>query len=170
MNLLKPNVYQKDVFSINYDNLMKKKINNLFFDIDNTIVSTKENVPSKKIITLFDNLKKDGFNIFIITNALKKRAERFQDILNVKTYYFSLKPLSRNYIKIIKDNGLKIEECAAIGDQIYTDIKGANKLGILSILVDPISKEEFITTKINRIKEKRLFKKTKLLKKGEYYE
>ena len=119
---------------------------------------------------MFDNLKKDGFNIFIITNALKKRAERFQDILNVKTYHFSLKPLSRNYIKIIKDNGLKIEECAAIGDQIYTDIKGANKLGILSILVDPISKEEFITTKINRIKEKRLFKKTKLLKKGEYYE
>ena len=81
-----------------------------------------------------------------------------------------MKPSPRNYNKIIKENNLKYEECAAIGDQLYTDIKGANNLGILSILVDPISKHEFITTKINRIKENKLINKTKIIKKGEYYE
>ena len=170
MNILKPNIYQKDVFSINYDNLKTKNIKNILFDIDNTIVSTKEKQPSKEIINLFNILKEKGFNIFIITNALKSRADKFQKALNVKTYHFSLKPSSRNYIKIIKENNLNIKECAAIGDQIYTDVLGANKLGILSILVDQISNKEFITTKINRLKEKRLIEKTNIIKKGEYYE
>lgn len=170
MKLLKPKIYQKDIFSINYDKLLKQNIKNLLFDIDNTISSSKDQLPSKEVIELFNNLKEKGFNIFIITNALKKRATRFKNALNIKTYHFSMKPSPRNYNKIIKENNLKYEECAAIGDQLYTDIKGANNLGILSILVDPISKHEFITTKINRIKENMLIKKTKLIKKGEYYE
>ncbi len=170
MKLLKPAIYQKDVFSINYDKLLKQNIKNLLFDIDNTIASGKDKLPSKEIIELFNDLKEKGFNVFIITNALKKRASRFKEKLNIKTYHFSMKPSSRNYNKLIKENNLNIKECAAIGDQIYTDIKGANKLGILSILVDPISNYEFITTKVNRIKENKLINKTKIIKKGEYYE
>jgi HAD superfamily phosphatase (TIGR01668 family) len=170
MKLLKPNIYQKDIFSINYDKLLKQNIKNLLFDIDNTISSTKDKVPSKEVKELFNNLKEKGFKVFIITNALKKRATKFQESLNVKTYHFSMKPSPRNYNKLIKENNLKHNECAAIGDQIYTDIKGANNLGILSILVDPISNKEFITTKINRIKENKLINKTKIIKKGEYYE
>ncbi len=170
MKLLKPTIYQKDVFTINYDKLHKQNIKNLLFDIDNTIASGKDKLPSKEIIELFNNLKEKGFNVFIITNALKKRASRFKEKLNIKTYHFSMKPSSRNYNKLIKENNLNIKECAAIGDQIYTDVKGANKLGILSILVDPISNYEFITTKVNRIKENKLINKTKIIKKGEYYE
>ena len=170
MKLLKPNIYQKDVFSINYENLLKKNIKNLLFDIDNTIAAGNEKQPSPEIIDLFKDLERIGFNVFIITNALKKRASRFKDSLNIKTYHFSMKPLARNYKKLAKENNIKFEECAAIGDQIYTDIKGANKLGILSILVDPISNHEFITTKINRIKENNLINITKIIKKGEYYE
>lgn len=170
MKLLKPNIYQKDIFSINYDKLLKQNIKNLLFDIDNTISSTKDKVPSKEVKELFNNLKEKGFKVFIITNALKKRTTKFQESLDVKTYHFSMKPSPRNYNKLIKENNLKYNECAAIGDQIYTDIKGANNLGILSILVDPISNKEFITTKINRIKENKLINKTKIIKKGEYYE
>lgn len=170
MELLKPKIYQKDIFSINYDKLLKQNIKNLLFDIDNTISSTKEKYPNTKTKELFEHLKEKGFNIFIITNALKKRATIFKKELDVKTYHFSMKPSPRNYKKLIKENKLKIVECAAIGDQIFTDIKGANKQGILSILVDPISKSEFITTKINRIKENKLIEKTKIIKKGEYYE
>ena len=170
MNSLKPSIYQKDIFNINYNKLLKQNIKNLLFDIDNTISSTKDELPSKEVQKLFKELKEKGFNVFIITNALKRRANKFQEALNVKTYHFSMKPSPRNYNKIIKENNLKYNECAAIGDQLYTDVKGANNLGILSILVDPISKHEFITTKINRIKENKLINKTKIIKKGEYYE
>lgn len=170
MKLLKPKIYKKDIFSINYDKLLKQNIKNLLFDIDNTISSCKDKIPSKEVKELFNNLKEKGFNIFIITNALKRRATKFQQELNVKTYHFSMKPSPRNYKKLLKENNLVKEECAAIGDQLYTDIKGANNLGILSILVDPISNKEFITTKLNRRKENKLINKTKIIKKGEYYE
>ena len=170
MKLLKPKIYKKDIFSINYDKLLKQNIKNLLFDIDNTISSCKDKIPSKEVKELFNNLKEKGFNIFIITNALKRRATKFQQELNVKTYHFSMKPSPRNYKKLLKENNLVKEECAAIGDQLYTDIKGANNLGILSILVDPISNKEFVTTKLNRRKENKLINKTKIIKKGEYYE
>lgn len=170
MEILKPTIYQKDIFSIDYDKLLESNIKNLLFDIDNTIATTNEKSPNQKVIKLFEQLKRKGFNLYILTNALKKRATSFGSKLNVKTYYFSMKPSSRNYNKLIKENNLEIEHTAAIGDQIYTDIKGANKLGITSILVDPIAKHEFITTKINRIKENKLISKTNIIKKGEYYE
>ena len=170
MNLLRPNIYQKDIFSINYENLKKKNIKNLLFDIDNTIVAGNLKSLDNKTIDLFNKLKQENFNIYIITNALKRRAKIFSEILDIKTYHFSMKPSPRNYNKIIKENNLNIKETAAIGDQIYTDVLGANKLGILSILVDPVSKHEFIITKINRIKERKLIKKTKIITKGEYYE
>ena len=170
MNLLKPNIYQKDIFSINYNDLKKKNIKNLLFDIDNTIVAGNLKTLDNKTIDLFNKLKEENFNIYIITNALKRRAIIFSKILDVKTYHFSMKPSPRNYNKILKENNLNIKETAAIGDQIYTDVLGANKLGILSILVDPVSKHEFIITKINRIKERKLIEKTKIITKGEYYE
>lgn len=170
MNLLRPNIYQKDIFSINYENLKKKNVKNLLFDIDNTIVAGNLKSLDNKTIDLFNKLKQENFNIYIITNALKRRAKIFSEILDIKTYHFSMKPSPRNYDKIIKENNLNIKETAAIGDQIYTDVLGANKLGILSILVDPVSKHEFIITKINRVKERKLIKKTKIITKGEYYE
>ena len=170
MELLKPLIYQKNIFTINYSNLKKKNIKNLLFDIDNTIAGGDEKAPSDKVKELFESLKKQGFNVFILTNALGGRAKVFAKELNVKTYYFSMKPLARNYNKLLKENNLDIKETAAIGDQIFTDIKGANKLGITSILVDPIGDKEFITTKLNRRKENKLIFETKIIKKGDYYE
>ncbi len=168
--LLKPSIYQKDIYNINYNKLKQNNIKNLIFDIDNTIASNKEKTPNNKVIELFNKLKNEGFNIYIISNALKKRALAFGNILNVKTYYLSAKPSKRSYLKLLKENNINITETAAIGDQLYTDIKGANKLGIKSILVDKIDNKEFITAKINRIKENNLINKTKIIEKGEYYD
>lgn len=166
----KPKIYVQDIFSINYKKLSKKGINTLFFDIDNTIAPPNIKYPDKKTIELFNKLKKEGFNLFIITNALKRRALRFEKALDTKTYYFSCKPLKKQYIRIIEENQLNIKNIAAIGDQLTTDINGANKMNILSILVNPISKKESILTKINRLCENSLIKKYKIIEKGNYYE
>ena len=168
--LSKPTIYVKDIYSINYKKLLNKKIDTLLFDIDNTIGDNKEKFPCEKAIKLFEKLKKDGFKVFIITNALKGRATRYGKSLDVKTYYFSIKPLKRQYIKIVQENNLNVNSIAAIGDQLLTDIKGANNMNITSILVDPISKNESIFTKLNRLKENKLIKKYKLIEKGNYYE
>ena len=54
MEILKPTIYQKNIFSIDYDKLLKSNIKNLLFDIDNTIATTKEKSPNQKVIKLFD--------------------------------------------------------------------------------------------------------------------
>lgn len=166
----KPTIYAKNIYNINYNKLLEKNINTLLFDIDNTIGDSKEKKPNKEAIKLFKKLKEDGFKVFIITNALKGRATKYGITLDTKAYYFSAKPLKNQYLKIIKENNLKKENIAAIGDQLFTDILGANKMNITSILVDPISKNESTFTKLNRARENRLIKKYNIIEKGNYYE
>lgn len=168
--LYKPTIYVKDIFSINYPALKKKKIKYLLFDIDNTIADNKTKEPEEKVIQLFEKLKNEEFHVILLTNALPHRALRFARKLNVKAYYLACKPASFNYKRIKKELKIKDIEIAAIGDQLLTDIKGANKQKITSILVDKISNNESIITKINRRRENRRIKKYNLLKRGEYYE
>ncbi|HAB67259.1 MAG TPA: YqeG family HAD IIIA-type phosphatase [Firmicutes bacterium] len=165
----KPSIYAKDIFHINYDILRQNGIKCLLFDIDNTIARVDERYPSPEVINLFNKLKKD-FKIIIITNAIRIRANRFKSYLNVSCLPFACKPLKKAYRKILKEYSYKETEIAAIGDQLYTDIKGANKMNIKSILIDQISAKESIITKYNRYKENKLISKTQIIKRGEYYD
>lgn len=167
--MYKPKMYVKDVLSINYKLLKDKGIKCLLFDIDNTIACVNDKEVTKDIIELFNNLSID-FKVIIVSNAFKKRALLFSKILNVDVYPFACKPLRRTYLKVLKDYMYKMDEIAAIGDQVYTDIKGANRMGILSILVDPLGSKESIITKYNRLKEKCFVINKGIIRKGEYYE
>ena len=164
-----PNRYYQNIYSINYKLLKKENIKYLLFDLDNTIGDNREKIPSKKAIELFNTIKKDFIPI-IITNALPNRSKKYAKALDVDVYYLSSKPRKRNYLKIMNKYNIDPKQIACIGDQIYTDIKGSNKLEILSILLDPISKYESIFTKPNRLKEKLFIYKKGIIKKGEYYE
>ena len=76
------------------------------------------------------------------------------------------------YLVLSKYN-FTINEIAIIGDQILTDVLGGNRIGILTIFVDPLTKKDMIWTKFNRIIEKRVIKrlsKKSILIKGKYYE
>lgn len=168
----KPNMYYKDVFSINYSLLKKKGITCLLFDLDNTLATIKEKEPNQKVMDLIDHLKKD-FRIFLFSNAMPHRAKPFCEKLGIEAIPFANKPYKSSYLKLMKKDNFSPEKIAAIGDQIFTDIKGANRVGITSILVDPISKKDAFFTIGNRIREKRLFKKWEnknIAKKGNYYE
>lgn len=169
MNKYKPNSYYKDIFSINYEKLKESNTKYLLFDLDNTIADNRDKYPSNEVLELFNKLKKD-FKIILISNGLKHRVKRFGESLDIKYYYFSCKPYKHTYNKIIIDNNINIEEMVCIGDQIYTDIIGANRLNIKSILVDRISNFESLLTYINRLRENRLIRKYKVFKRGNYYE
>ena len=169
MKNLLPKIYKKDIYNINYKLLKKKGCNSLFFDMDNTLIDYSKKEPTKEIIQLFKELETDGFKIFILSNSLPKRLNKFTSMIRITdSISFACKPSKKAYIKLINKHKLNPNKIACIGDQIYTDIKGANKLNLLSILVDPISNKEHILTKLNRIKEQKIYKK--YIKRGEYYE
>ena len=78
-----PDLYQKDVFSINYDNLISRGLKFLIFDLDNTLALISEKKANSKIIELFQELKYKKFKLMIASNSLNKRVKAFADELNV---------------------------------------------------------------------------------------
>ena len=70
--MYKADMYQKDIFSINYDKLKKIGIKVLVYDLDNTIIEKKKNVIDDKVKKLFNKLKND-FKIIIISNTWNKK-------------------------------------------------------------------------------------------------
>ncbi len=167
-----PDIYQKNIYDIDYNKLKNMGIKCLLFDLDNTLVPVKTDRPTKKISELFNTLERD-FKLIILSNSNRKRLIPFKEGLNVDVAASARKPFKRKYLKIMDLYKYKEHEIAAIGDQLLTDIYGANKMGITSILINPIGEYEKIGTKINRFFESfvyRYLKKKNILVKGKYYE
>ena len=168
-----PDIYEKSIFTINYDILILRGIKCLLIDLDNTIVPLTVKEPNKKIKQLFDELNTKGLKIIIFSNSPKSRVKPFKDSLNIDCCANARKPFKKNFMKVLNEYHYDIASVAIIGDQLLTDIRGGNKIGITTILVNPIGTKERIVTKFNRIIENKIYKKLRdlnLFTKGKYYE
>jgi len=168
-----PDIYQKSIYTINYEKLIDRGIKCLLFDLDNTISPIGVKSPTKKVKDLFNDLKEMGFKVIIFSNSGTKRLEPFKEELKVEVHPNSKKPFKRSFLKIMDKYEFKDSEVAIIGDQFLTDILGGNKVGITTILVNPIGKKDFFVTKFNRLCEKCIMNKLArklLFVKGRYYD
>ena len=173
MNIFYPDIYAKNIFEIDYEKLKSKGIKCLVFDLDNTLAPVKSSIVDEKVKKLFATLKRQKFTVILMSNSLKKRVEVFKKDLKVPCFSFSLKPLKKNYKKLIKEYGFDMSEVACIGDQIMTDVWGANKMGFTSIFLDKMQEEDFKWTKLNRVFERMIlkhFNQQKRFTKGSYYD
>jgi HAD superfamily phosphatase (TIGR01668 family) len=170
---LKPDIYKKSIYDINYKKLEKDNIKLLIFDFDNTLISHKNKDLDEKIKKFLIELG-GRFNIIIISNTWNpKKIKRFSEETNINYVMKAMKPFSYGYRKAKKISHYKKEEICMIGDQIFTDIFGAKRLGYKTVLVDPLSNNEMFFTKINRLFEKKLLKKFQQkykFKRGVYFE
>ena len=163
-------MYQKSIYHIDYDKLLDDGIKCILFDLDNTCVPYKDKEPNKKLIELFESLKDMGFKVIIFSNATKRRIYPFKKALNVDCLARAGKPRKNSFLKILKLFNYDLSDVAIIGDQLYKDILG----GIRTILVNPMSKDDMIFTKLifrnlEKFKYKELARHN-LLKRGKYYE
>ena len=169
-----PDMYQKSIYHIDYEKLLDDGIKCLLLDLDNTCVPYKDTTPNKKLIELIEMLKDMDFKIIIFSNASKKRIAPFKKELNIDCLARARKPFKKNFLKVIKLFNYDLSEVAIIGDQLYKDILGGNKVGIKTILVNPMSSDDmFLTRLIFRNLEKRkyrLLERKRILKRGKYYE
>jgi len=153
--ILRPKVYVNSVYNIDLKKLKKvKNIKGIIVDLDNTLIAWGQKEVSQKIIDWVNEAKKLGFKICIVSNTNSKRVAEFAKIFDVPYHSKYFKPFS-----IAFNNGLKIldtkkSETVVIGDQIFTDIWGGNRLKLLTILVTPIVKKNFIGTFLHRNLEK----------------
>ena len=173
IELFKPDMYIKDIYSINYDKLMNIGIKCILFDLDNTLVPSFKNKPTRKVKDLVEKLKDMGFKVIIFSNSNKKRLTPFKNVLEVDCSHSSKKPFSKKFKKVLKEYKYNQSEVAIVGDQIVTDIFGGNRVGIFTILIKPINEKELLFTKFNRMIERKIIRKLErrnIFKKGEYYE
>ena len=168
-----PDIYAQSIFTINYEKLIQRGIKCLLFDLDNTCIPYLKKQPTKKLKDEFDKLTEMGFHVIIFSNSPKKRLEPFKKELNVDCCYKAGKPRKKKFLKILKMYNYSLSEAAIIGDQLVTDIYGGNRVGITTILVNPISNIDMPFTKIHRFIEKIEIKKMNkrgIFSIGEYYD
>ena len=155
--------YVESVFSIDYNKLYQKGYKGIIFDLDNTLVGHgKPSTP--EIDELFTKLHEIGFKTFILSDNGKNRIEEFLENIECPYIDNANKPNPANYLKALECMKLSKDEGVYVGDQIFTDILGANKAGIASILVKYIGYYDKQKIGIKRRIEKiilRIYKKTK---------
>lgn len=168
-----PDAYQKSIYTINYNKLKENGIKCLLYDLDNTCVPYTDKKPTRKLKDLFSYLEDQGFKVIIFSNSNRQRLEPFKQELNVDCCASAGKPRKNKFLKILKIYNLELSEVAIIGDQLMTDIQGGNRVGIMTILVNPMSDIDMPFTKVYRyIERKKINKMTKkgIFKVGRYYD
>lgn len=153
-----PRADYKTVYDVNYKKLYKYGIRGIIFDIDNTLVPYDMEEPPKEIMDLFDMLKEMGIGVCLVSNNNKKRVELFNRKLEVPAIGAALKPSRRNLRKAVDKIGVPLDQAAIVGDQIFTDVWGGNRLGIFTVLVHPIQQKEQFIAKTKRGLEKLVYK------------
>ena len=172
MEIFVPDIYQKNIYEINYDVLVSRGIKCLIFDLDNTLVTILETSPREETKDLFKKLKKMGFKIYIASNSIKARVRPFHEELKVDYIYSVKKPNPDKISELIKTTKFELSEIAMIGDSMMDDVVCGNTIGVTTILLDQISKSEYPLARLRRIKEKKIQKKLRdkdLFTKGRYY-
>lgn len=153
-NLLTPNLHLNNIFEIDADHLESLGIKGIITDMDNTLVPWSDRTVYPRLAEWFANLKGKGFKVFIVSNNSKDRGGQLARELDIPAIWYAIKPRRRAFRKALEQMCLSPEEVAVVGDQIFTDVLGGNRLGLYTIHVTPISEKEFISTKLMRMLER----------------
>jgi len=154
-----PKFYCQKVTDINVDYLKQNSIKAIILDVDNTLLDFDLKIISG-LENWYNEIKKNNIKCIILSNSNKEDKIRMvADLLNIPFIKFATKPLKRGFKKAKKMLGEDSQNIAVVGDQIFTDVIGANRCKMFSILVKPIAKKDLWMTKFKRPLENLIIKK-----------
>ncbi len=172
INLIIPNSYVKDVYSINYEDLYQRGYHNIIFDVDNTLLPVNDiNVP-ESLVELFEYLKNTGFSICIVSNNSEDRVKSPANKLDVLYLSKANKPNKEAFDRALDILETGSDDTIMVGDQMLSDIKGANEYGLYTILVDPLEDKYDIKTGTSKVLQDMMIKKLSkknIFRRNNYY-
>ena len=119
--------------------LAAKGVRLVLADLDNTLAPYKVPHPAPEMVAWKEALDRAGIRLFLLSNSRKPlRARIFAEALGIPYQGHSGKPRRGGYFKAMERMGAKPGETVMVGDQIFTDVLGANRAGIVPLLVEPI--------------------------------
>lgn len=122
----------------------------LLLDVDNTLSEHDSQSPYPGSLEWVSSMRKNGIQMIILSNNTRERVEPFAAQYGLPFLTYAMKPLPVGYLRAVHQLGVSHRNCAAVGDQIFTDIVGANLCGIKSILLEPILEETSRSFRIRR--------------------
>ena len=148
-----PKEYVDSTYVIDFDGFAEKGYKGIIFDIDNTLVM--HDAPAdERARKLFAHLKEMGMKVCLLSNNKEPRVAMFNKDVQVYAIHKGGKPNPRGYRKAMELMGTNEQNTLFVGDQLFTDVWGANLTGIYSILVKPIDPREEIQIVLKRYLEK----------------
>ncbi len=154
--LFYPDIYINSVLDISTDLIKQHNIKGLILDVDNTLIDY-DKILLDGAIKWCQDLKEQGIKFYIVSNSSKKeKVKTVADALEIPYINFAKKPFKKGFLEAIRIMDLKPENVAAVGDQLLTDVLGANRCKMTSILVDPVGEKDLWYTAIKRPLERKI--------------
>lgn len=148
--LLCPHMILNSLHDLENHTLRELGIKGIIFDLDNTIIPWDQEQVAPEVIECLKTLLDEGFKLCLLSNNMGKRVKTIAAIFNIPFVSRAYKPAKTGFRHAVAAMGLVENEVAVVGDQLFTDILGGNRMGLVTIWVRPLSAREFIGTKITR--------------------
>ena len=140
---LVPNYMVSSVTELTPERLRQMNIGLLMLDFDNTIVPYTTNDPTSEMAGWLKMMVESDFPICVVSNSKRDRVKIFCDRWGIACITHSQKPFPKGIRQCLKQFSMEAGQCALAGDQIYTDVLGANCAGVRSVLVKAIHQHNF---------------------------
>ncbi len=151
-----PDQVVASVLDVDLDHLMKKGITALVLDMDNTLLRWDSDEVSAEMKAWVAQARRRGFQLCITSNGLRSRVDHISSYLQVPAIHKAVKPTKRPFRRALAILGTLPQQTAVIGDQIFTDILGGNRMSLHTILINPLGEKELGTTRMMRRMERRV--------------
>ncbi|MGB9792981.1 MAG: YqeG family HAD IIIA-type phosphatase [Thermacetogeniaceae bacterium] len=154
VELLRPKQIYKSILDIPLEQLYNNGIRGIIIDLDNTLTEWNSSELSRQTLNWLRRAEEIGLRLCFVSNNSDERVRKIAEMVGVPFVARARKPRRRSFIRAMELMRTGREETAVVGDQIFTDILGGNRLGLFTILVTPLSKREFIGTRFMRLLER----------------
>lgn len=148
-----PDEIRESTYHIDFKEKYQQGYRGIIFDVDNTLVPHGA-MADEACIRLFAELKELGFKTILLSNNKEERVKRFNEKIGTDYIYKAGKPAGKNYEKALEIMNTKKDKTLFVGDQLFTDVWGAKRVGIHSLLVKPLDPREEIQIVFKRYLEK----------------
>lgn len=139
--LLRPAMRVASVLDIDMDVVRERGIKGFIFDLDDTLVCALQPTAEPGVCDWI-TLIREEFKIFIVSNNISHHRVNIAALhLDLPFVAQARKPSKKFFRQALAEMKLQPEEVAIVGDQLFTDVLGGNRLGAMTILVDPLSAE-----------------------------
>lgn len=141
MALFYPTVYRRRITDVTAEDLRRLGVRAVLLDVDNTLTTHDAPDLDPQVRDWLSHMQNEGFALMIVSNNRAERVEPFARSIDLPFVARGCKPLPKGYRTAASVLGIPLRECIAIGDQIFTDVMGANLAKIPSIMLEPIQPE-----------------------------